>query len=358
VKKLHQEIDKKSPPMEEAKDEMNQIKKQSRTLLNSFKELRSKVNTAREKLIAKEKAERNAHIEAKELKEAAVILESVPKQVEEMDAALAAFEEKAKAFTAEKADSLDKPATLAGEIEKLASTASEKGKLVRTAANEKVAVANGITPPTAASKRAKQQLIASSIKVDQLDKKVSQLSKEVEKICNGITDKYTDVASKALRDEISKKGSDAKALFEQLSGKSEKIDEDKFCKKLKSLNVEIPPEHARLVCRRVGVSEQKFLGFVEVFYKVIKDTALCDKVDIKESATIRKLERKEVLKVLEGPTTDEKYGMTRLRVQCLSDNATGWATAKGNQGTVFLEQTTRPADKTEKDEKVEKSAKA
>merc|ERR1712151_144856 len=129
-------------------------------------------------------------------------------------------------------------------------------------------------------------------------------------------------------------------------------------KKLKALKLDISPEHAQLLCRRIesgGVSQQKFISFIEVFYKVVKDTALCDKSDIKESATLRKLERQEILKLLEGPVTDEKLGLTRIRVKCLSDDAAGWATCKGNQGTVFLEQTTKPAEKSDKTEKTEKA---
>merc|ERR1712226_1517623 len=148
-------------------------------------------------------------------------------------------------------------------------------------------------------------------------------------------DKYRDTASKALRDEVAKKKTTADKLFEELSEKSEKLTEAKLCKKLKALKVEIPPEHAQLLCRRIesgGVSQQKFVGFIEIFYKVVKDTA-----------TLRKLERQEILKVIEGPIIDEKFGLTRIRVKCLSDEATGWATSKGNQGTLFLEQTTRPA---------------
>merc|ERR1712151_1247310 len=95
-----------------------------------------------------------------------------------------------------------------------------------------------------------------------------------------------------------------------------------------------------------GLSQKKFVGFVEVFFKVVKDTALTDKSDIKESSTLRKLEKGEILKILDGPIADEKFGVTRVFVQCVSDEKTGWATSKGNQGTPFLEETVRPADKT------------
>merc|ERR1712003_538409 len=153
----------------------------------------------------------------------------------------------------------------------------------------------------------------------------------------------------ALRDEVAKKKTSADKLFEELSDKSEKLTEAEFCKKLKALKVEIPPEHAQLLCRRIeigGLSKTNFVGFVEVFFKVEKPTALTDKADIKESSTVRKLEKGEILKVLDGPIVDEKFGVTRVYVQCVSDEKTGWATSKGNQGTPFLEETARPAEKT------------
>merc|ERR1712226_499987 len=171
-------------------------------------------------------------------------------------------------------------------------------------------------------------------------------------------DKYRDTASKALRDEVAKKKTTADKLFEELSEKSEKLTEAKFCKKLKALKVDIPPEHAQLLCRRIesgGISQKKFVGFVEIFFKVVKDTALTDKSDIKESSTLRKLEKGEILKILDGPIVDEKFGVTRVFVQCCSDKKTGWATSRGNQGTPFLEETARPAEKTESADKNDES---
>merc|ERR1712151_1056185 len=186
--------------------------------------------------------------------------------------------------------------------------------------------------------------------------KINLTSAAVTKTCHGITDKYREAASKALREEVAKKKSTADKLFEELSDKSEKLTEAKFCKKLKALKVEIPPEHAQLLCRRIesgGLSQKKFVAFVEVFFKVVKDTALTDKSDIKDSSTLRKLEKGEILKILDGPIVDEKFGVTRVFVQCFSDEKTGWATSKGNQGTAFMEETARPADKTASADKAE-----
>merc|ERR1712176_1484069 len=180
-----------------------------------------------------------------------------------------------------------------------------------------------------------------------MGKKITLFLAIVKRKCSMIAEKYREAASKVLRDEVSKTATTAEKLFEELSGGSDKITEANFCKKLKSLNLDIPPDHAQILCRCIesdGISLSHFLSFVQIFYKVIKDTALTDKSDVKESQTVRKIERKKILEVLEGPVTDEKFGLTRLRVKCLSDGSTGWATAKGNQGTLFLEKTDKPTE--------------
>merc|ERR1712014_557286 len=45
-----------------------------------------------------------------------------------------------------------------------------------------------------------------------------------------------------------------------------------------------------------------------------------------------------VLEVLEGPATDEKSGLVRVRAKSVFDGTEGWVTVKGNQGTPFLEE--------------------
>merc|ERR1719291_337465 len=45
---------------------------------------------------------------------------------------------------------------------------------------------------------------------------------------------------------------------------------------------------------------------------------------------------------MDGPRKDEKVGLTRIQARCLRDNAVGWISVKGNQGTSFLEETEKP----------------
>ncbi|CAE8607693.1 unnamed protein product, partial [Polarella glacialis] len=54
-------------------------------------------------------------------------------------------------------------------------------------------------------------------------------------------------------------------------------------------------------------------------------------------SAIRKLEIGEGMEPLEEPTQDEKRKLLRIKVRCAKDGKEGWVTAKGNQGTLYVE---------------------
>lgn len=82
---------------------------------------------------------------------------------------------------------------------------------------------------------------------------------------------------------------------------------------------------------------------LERYYKCVKDIAITSDFDIKTSNTLRKIEVGEVVEVLEGPKRDESLGLMRVRARALSDGKVGWITGKGNQGTPFLQETSKPS---------------
>lgn len=84
-----------------------------------------------------------------------------------------------------------------------------------------------------------------------------------------------------------------------------------------------------------GISKEKFLELIRLFYKCVKGTVLTEELSIK-TKKIRNLEVGEVLECLEGPSTEEGASVQRVRCQSVQDDATGWATIAGNQGTPFL----------------------
>lgn len=74
-------------------------------------------------------------------------------------------------------------------------------------------------------------------------------------------------------------------------------------------------------------------------YTIVSAIALTDAMDIKDCKVIRKLDRGEVLAVLEGPIEDGNSGVQRIRVSAAKDKAEGWVTVKGNAGSVYCEET-------------------
>merc|ERR1711957_1141656 len=90
----------------------------------------------------------------------------------------------------------------------------------------------------------------------------------------------------------------------------------------------------------------------------VKDIALTDNLDVHSCSTIRKVEKKELLEVLEGPVTDDKVGITRVRARSLLDGQTGWVSVAGNQGTPFLERREKPFYATRKETPLDNTAKS
>jgi len=164
--------------------------------------------------------------------------------------------------------------------------------------------------------------------------------------CKAIVDaKYGQVAG-ALRSEILKRDITLDKLFEELKGAEDKIPEEGLCSHLASLEgFDVSGEHARLVCRHIekgGISKRKFCAFLQKYFKVVKAIAITNDFDVGKAKTIRKAELDEIIEVLEGPRTDSKIGLTRVRGKSLSDLSEGWISVVGNQGTPFLQEMPKP----------------
>jgi hypothetical protein len=78
--------------------------------------------------------------------------------------------------------------------------------------------------------------------------------------------------------------------------------------------------------------------------KVVKDIAITPNFEIADTKEkmVRKAVEGEIFEVLQGPKSDEKSGLERVKVKALSDGIEGWMSVKGNQGKQFLEKTEKP----------------
>lgn len=75
-------------------------------------------------------------------------------------------------------------------------------------------------------------------------------------------------------------------------------------------------------------------------YRCAQSTVINDAVAVKEAKSVRKLEVGETVEALETPVFDKTAGLLRVRVRAEKDGATGYATVRGNQGTVMLRPVT------------------
>merc|ERR1712048_599642 len=69
----------------------------------------------------------------------------------------------------------------------------------------------------------------------------------------------------------------------------------------------------------------------------VKETTITDGFSITDSKTVRRLNIKEAVEILEFGKTDSSTGIKRVRAKAKEDGVTGWITVCGNQGTSFLE---------------------
>ena len=69
-------------------------------------------------------------------------------------------------------------------------------------------------------------------------------------------------------------------------------------------------------------------------YQCCKEVvAITSSFDIGAGKTLRKLDKDELVEVLDSAKVDEKCGLARIKARALIDDKVGWLTLKGNQGT-------------------------
>merc|ERR1712151_206141 len=86
------------------------------------------------------------------------------------------------------------------------------------------------------------------------------------------------------------------------------------------------------------ISKESFLRMVRTYMKVVKDTALTTGFEIQDSKTVRKLDKNEILEILEAAKVEPSVKVKRLKALASKDGKEGWVTVEGNQGTAFLQE--------------------
>lgn len=346
--------------MAKLREPLDKVHKEMRELLDNFR-------TARSQYSDKERAEMQAHVIARVMKEAAPFIEGPQSKMEVVEAAAKAGDEAAAPMISLAGEDLEKfaePCTVLQNVEKQSGVVQEKAAEVRESVKEQQKAVGEVKPQTDGTREAQKQLKGITQKLHDVTSKAAKTASIVRTKCLNLVKSHLDPAAEAIRKHAQENSTSIDALFDS-SKDGEIISHEAFSKLLESVGLSITAEHAKLIAQKLGadgISKDAFVKFAVIHYKIVKTIAFTDDIDTTKCKTIRKGEPGAIIEVLEGPTIDEESKMTRIRGRCTIDKKVteGWITVSGSSGTVFLEKVDKLAQKKEeiKASKTEKKAQA
>jgi len=357
----------KDTPLAATRETLKEIGLKVTALETANRETKSQLAKAKSDYFTLERKEKNAHIEAKEQKEADEILSVAKPAVDAMEGEFKKLEEVSKSLlekvaTPDLLQEFATPLTVFNEAqshEKLLKTLAGDAKEVVKKQADLEAIKKATKGPVHEAKNELQKWLGATSK---LVGNASKIMASMKSACNQISIAKSQAVASALRAGLS--GTTAEDCFAKLAAGGDAITEEAFCKHIRGLSgVSLSEEQAKLVATHIdadGVSRRSFLRLVQQYMKVVQGIAITpnfEVVDTKEKM-VRKAEVEEMVEVLEGPVKDEKSGLERVRVKAVVDGAVGWISVKGNQGKQFLEQVDKPFFTCVKDTPMEKEFKS
>lgn len=341
----------KDSPLAPIKEEVIKTRNKVQSVFNSIDGLKKKVQQGKGEFQRLEIKEKNAHIEAKEQKEADEITIVATPAVEKAEAELKRLEDAAKELLECSGDLLEEfatPISVQDEVKSLVSsltTSCSEAKEVVKKQQEVEVIKKAVKGPMAEAKKDFQKMLT---KLSQSQVAGNKVMQQVKTCCKKIAKAKFQLAASTLQADMRSSGSSIADFFKKLAKGTDRISEEAFARYVQSLrDLTIGREHAILVAREIevgGIGYRSFVGFAQRFLKVVKEIAITPTFDIvgSKERPVRKAECDEIFEVLEGPMKDEGSGLERVRVKAMSDAAEGWVTVKGNQGKLFLEETPKP----------------
>ena len=86
------------------------------------------------------------------------------------------------------------------------------------------------------------------------------------------------------------------------------------------------------------LSPEAFSRMVSVYYKVVKETPMTEKLEVNGSQTVHQLKVGEIVEMLEGPEKEASIKVFRAKGKVIGEDKEGWVTVAGNLGTIFLQE--------------------
>lgn len=182
-------------------------------------------------------------------------------------------------------------------------------------------------------------------KVDGAEKKARFAVDTARTSVSKIGDLRMEQVTIALRGVLRARSITADTLFEELAEGSSAISQERFRKALHSLPLNFPSEHSSILCDRIeagGLGRRNFMEMVQQYFICVKPISMTNDFEISKGKSVRMIELEEVVELLDGPRSDDKVGLPRIRARVLTDGAEGWISVRGNQGTNFLKETGKP----------------
>ncbi|CAK0818040.1 unnamed protein product, partial [Prorocentrum cordatum] len=96
-----------------------------------------------------------------------------------------------------------------------------------------------------------------------------------------------------------------------------------------------------------GVAREALLRPQRVRYRVEKNVALTDGLNVKESTVLRRLRPGEFVFLLDSPILEDVFQVIRIKVRTSTDAAVGYVTIKGNLGTTYIQSQHGAADRSD-----------
>jgi len=191
--------------------------------------------------------------------------------------------------------------------------------------------------------RLKSRHERATYRIDKITSAISSArEKAVHKAYAELDSKKSD-AVEAVRAKMTADGKTGEQQFDEING-GEPLTQEKFVAFLKGLEkISFEDGEAERVFDHIigekderTLTKEQFLETTRMYYKCVKQTVLSEEVSIK-SKTVKRLELGEVLEALEAPSKEEGAGVMRVKCRSTADEAVGFVTIAGNQGTAFLQ---------------------
>eukprot|EP00928_Gymnodinium_smaydae_P033903 TRINITY_DN2414_c3_g1_i1.p1 TRINITY_DN2414_c3_g1~~TRINITY_DN2414_c3_g1_i1.p1 ORF type:complete len:2011 (-),score=734.13 TRINITY_DN2414_c3_g1_i1:159-5468(-) len=333
-------------PLAETKSELLKLRPKISKVQYALAELKKKVQSADKKINELLEAEKKKRKEAADKRAAAAVLEEVNAAVNSLQAKMEKALPEAEAITKSPSGAGDdEPLAAISKVEAALEEAIELVTSTTTLIKEKLDGLKGATAAKSPLGDLRSALVKSKVSVASMEakcKKQLQALKSARKQAS--TEAHTALMA-AIRADALEKNTSAEEVFSKMSGGADSISVEA----LRDCAAKLPggPKGGRLALaveryEGAGLSKLGLLEALQEFLKCVKEIAITTTFEVKDSKTMRKLVVGELVEVLEKGKKDDAVGLTRVKCRALSDGLVGWSSVKGNQGTAFLEPTSKP----------------